>query len=69
MECAAMLPCQNSCPHYREGCHKTCSHWKTFVQRNGIEREKKKKYLAFYGERCSTVIRQCYRIMPSFLYR
>ena len=69
MECAAMLPCQSSCPRYREGCHKTCSQWKTFVRRNGIEREKKKIYLAFYSERCSAEIRQCYRIMPSFLYR
>ena len=66
MECAAMLPCQSSCPRYREGCHKTCSQWKTFVRRNGIEREKKKKYLAFYSEGCSAEIRQCYRIMPSF---
>lgn len=64
-----MLPCQTSCPRYREGCHKTCESWERFVRENQIEREKKKKYLAFHSERCSAVIRSCARTMPSFGYR
>lgn len=63
-----MLPCQASCPRYREGCHKTCNSWKQFVRENQIEREKKKKYLAFHTERCGAVIRGCTRMMPSFGY-
>ena len=64
-----MLPCQATCPRYEENCHKTCAEWKQAMHENQVEREKKKKYLAFYSERCDTVIRQCMRMTPHYGYR
>ena len=38
-----MLPCQKTCPSYREGCHKTCANWLLFQRR---QKEQKKKWRA-----------------------
>ena len=40
-----MLPCQKTCPHYCEGCHKTCTAWRTLQQRQQEDRQRKKEYL------------------------
>ena len=44
-----MIPCQSSCDHYCEGCHKTCAKWRLLQARNRMERQKKKDYLQYYG--------------------
>jgi hypothetical protein len=54
-----MLPCQNTCPHYISGCHKTCSKWKQFLGEQQELYHKKKDYLKMHNEICSAVIRQC----------
>lgn len=54
-----MIPCKNGCDHYCEGCHKTCPAWKELQQRFSLERQKKKNYLNYYNDLCSTVVRQC----------
>ena len=53
-----MLPCQTACPNHQEGCHKECVRWKEFQVQQEIQRRKKKDYLKFYNELCSTVARQ-----------
>ena len=58
-ECSAMIPCKTGCDHYCEGCHKTCPAWKELQQRFSLERQKKKNYLNYYNDLCSTVVRQC----------
>lgn len=55
-----MIPCKNNCENYFEGCHKSCSYWKEFQEKNRIERQKKKEYLKYHNQICKTVIRQCY---------
>ena len=25
-----MIPCRSSCPHYAEGCHRTCAYWTSY---------------------------------------
>lgn len=47
-----MLPCQNSCPDYCAGCHRTCGRWQDFQARQKTEREAKKQYLRYYNEQC-----------------
>lgn len=54
-----MLPCQTGCPGHREGCHKDCARWKEFQAQQQLQRQKKKDYLKFYNDLCSTVARQC----------
>lgn len=54
-----MLPCQTGCPGHREGCHKDCARWKEFQIQQQLQRQKKKDYLKFYNDLCSTVARQC----------
>lgn len=58
-ECSATIPCKTGCDHYCEGCHKTCPAWKELQQRFSLERQKKKNYLNYYNDLCSTVVRQC----------
>ena len=45
-----MLPCQKTCPSYREGCHKTCANWLLFQRRQKEQREAKKAYLRYHME-------------------
>ena len=54
-----MIPCQEKCPRYFEGCHKNCARWKV----RSVNR-KKKNYLEYHNAVCSTVIRQCRSIQP-----
>lgn len=61
-----MIPCRPTCPRYYEGCHKTCTQWKTFQEQRLLLHIKKKNYLKYHEEVCSTIIRQCYQIQPSF---
>lgn len=53
-----MLPCQQQCPQYQRGCHKTCARWKTFQAEQQARRQAQKAYLKFYGELCSAVTHQ-----------
>ena len=43
-----MLPCQTG-----------CARWKEFQAQQQLQRQKKKDYLKFYNDLCSTVARQC----------
>ena len=56
-----MIPCKTGCDHYCEGCHKTCPAWKELQQRFSLERQKKKNYLNYYNDLCSTVVRHIWR--------
>ena len=49
-----MLPCQKTCPSYREGCHKTCANWLLFQRRQKEQREAKKAYLRYHMARSSS---------------
>ena len=40
-----MLPCQTDCPHYCQGCHKTCASWRVLQQRQHEDQQRKKEYL------------------------
>ena len=40
-----MIPCQQTCSDYREGCHKSCPRWAQFQQSKRRERQAKKDYL------------------------
>ena len=53
-----MLPCQNTCPNYQHGCHKSCAAWKELQERQRLQRQAKKKYLKFYGALCAQSLRQ-----------
>lgn len=53
-----MLPCQNTCLTYTPGCHKTCSRWKAFQERQFLRRQAQKAYLKYYGELCTLLTRQ-----------
>ena len=54
-----MLPCQNQCASYHEGCHKTCAQWQLFQEKQQAQRQAKKQYLQFYNDLCAQVVRQC----------
>ena len=53
----AMIPCQQTCSAYHEGCHKQCARWAEFQQHKRMERQAKKDYLNYYNELCSAVAR------------
>ena len=53
-----MLPCQQNCPRYEDGCHKACPDWKSYQAGQEVQRRKKKAYLSYYNDLCSTVARQ-----------
>lgn len=53
-----MLPCQTSCPAYREGCHKTCARWRSFQEWQSAQRQAKKRYLQLHDTRRTQTIHQ-----------
>ena len=53
-----MLPCQNQCASYCEGCHKTCAWWRAFQEGQRAQRQAKKAYLKYYGELRAATLRQ-----------
>ena len=53
-----MLPCQNQCASYHEGCHKTCAYWSAFQEHQKAQRQAKKAYLKYYGQLCADTLRQ-----------
>ena len=54
-----MIPCRKNCADYCEGCHKNCARWKAFLEQSSQQRREKKRYLDYYNDLCSTIIRQC----------
>ena len=59
-----MIPCQEKCPRYFEGCHKSCARWKVLQAQQRSVNRKKNNYLEYHNAVCSTVIRQCRSIQP-----
>ena len=59
-----MIPCKNGCPHYCEGCHKTCARWKTIQAQNELDRRRRKAYMDYYTQLCTTIVRQCRATLP-----
>ena len=53
-----MLPCQNQCASYHEGCHKTCAWWSAFQEQQRAQRQAKKAYLKYYGDLCADTLRR-----------
>lgn len=51
-----MLPCQTNCPHYCQGCHKTCAQWRILQQRQHEEQQRKKEYLRRANEACRQML-------------
>lgn len=64
-----MLPCQSACPHYQEGCHKTCGQWSRFLEEQRACRLAKKRYLPEHRERVSTILRQYRAVGVSYPVR
>ena len=59
-----MIPCQPTCGRYCEGCHKTCPKWKLLQAKNRLERQRKKEYLAYYGQLNALLLRQFLSLQP-----
>ena len=55
---SVMIPCQQTCSDYCEGCHKSCARWAEFQRQKCRERQAKKDYLKYYNELCGAVSRQ-----------
>ena len=53
-----MIPCQSTCDHYCEGCHKHCAKWKLLQAKNRVENQKKKDYLQYYNQVSGVMLRQ-----------
>ena len=51
-----MLPCQTNCPHYCQGCHKTCASWRVLQQRQREDRQRQKDYLRRANETCRQML-------------
>lgn len=64
-----MLPCQNTCPNYQQGCHKSCAAWKELQERQRLQRQQKKAYLDYYNDLCITMARQFRAMSPCRLVR
>ena len=64
-----MLPCQSTCPVYREGCHKTCPRWSRFLETQQAQRQSKKAYLQFYNARCSQELHQYLAMQARYIKR
>lgn len=64
-----MIPCQKTCADYCEGCHKNCARWKAFLEQSSQQRREKKRYLDYYNDLCSTIIRQCCSNNPYLSHR
>lgn len=65
----AMIPCQQTCSSYCEGCHKSCARWADFQQQKSRERQAKKDYLKYYNELCGAVARQFRAIGAVYMTR
>ena len=48
-----MIPCRSSCPHYAEGCHKTCAYWKSYQRELQDQQRKKMQWLKAQNEVCT----------------
>ena len=55
--------------HCNEGCHKNCARWKAFLEQSSQQRREKKRYLDYYNDLCSTIIRQCRSNNPYLSHR
>ena len=64
-----MLPCQNHCPRYTEGCHKTCDSWNQYRAASAEDRRRRRAYLDYYSRLCSAVERRCWRVDPHWSVR
>jgi hypothetical protein len=53
-----MLPCQNDCSRYQNGCHKTCAQWRAYQEEQNAQRQAKTQYLRFHNLRCAQMLRQ-----------
>ena len=60
-----MLPCQNSCPRYTPGCHKTCAAWRQFQRQQQAANRAKRQYLQYHNQVCATVVRQLRALTPT----
>lgn len=58
------LPCQNTCPHYCEGCHKTCAQWAQYRVTVAEQSRQIKAYLRASREETRAIIAQCYYPQP-----
>lgn len=58
-----------TCADYCEGCHKNCARWKAFLEQSSQQRREKKRYLDYYNDLCSTIIRQCRSNNPYLSHR
>ena len=51
-----MLPCQTNCPHYCQGCHKSCAAWRELQRHQHEEQQRKKEYLRSANEACRQML-------------
>ncbi|CCX37557.1 uncharacterized protein BN452_01488 [Clostridium sp. CAG:1013] len=64
-----MIPCQSTCGHYCEGCHKQCAKWKLLQAKNRAENQKKKDYLQYYNQVSGVMLRQFLSMQPRAYHR
>lgn len=63
-----MIPCRATCPHYTEGCHKTCAKWKAYQENFQAQHRQKMLWLKAQNEASTTVLRQCLAMNSSRSY-
>ena len=54
-----MIHCKSTCPHYADGCHKSCARWRVRQKCLSVQYRRKMDYLRAHDETCRLVIRQC----------
>lgn len=60
-----MIPCAAKCPHYCEGCHKTCAAWREYTRRNKAEQRAKLDWLREKNRQNAEVVRSFRSLTPS----
>ncbi len=63
-----MLPCALNCPHYCEGCHKSCPQWNSYVQRTQEAHHAKLDWLRRQNQESREAIRTYRAISPCRSY-
>lgn len=63
------VPCQKPAPIIVRAVTKTCARWKAFLEQSSQQRREKKRYLDYYNDLCSTIIRQCRSNNPYLSHR
>ncbi len=59
-----MLPCQNDCPVFTDGCHKSCPKWAARRLLQTEENRKKRDFLRIHNALSAELLRQYRELSP-----